>query len=62
MKTLKYGDLVLENVRTIGTTAEYQATLGINMSEGRFMTQRESDGGYPVAMIGADVKKAFFEK
>lgn len=61
MKTLKYGDLVLENVRTIGTTAEYQATLGINMSEGRFMTQRESDGGYPVAMIGADVKKAFFE-
>ncbi len=61
MKTLKYGDLVLENVRTIGTTADYQATLGINMSEGRFMTQRESDGGYPVAMIGADVKKAFFE-
>lgn len=60
-KTLKYGDLVLENVRTIGTTAEYQATLSTNMSEGRFMTQRESDGGYPVAMIGADVKKAFFE-
>lgn len=61
MKTLKYGDLVLENVRTIGTTDEYQATVGVNMSEGRFMTKRESDGGYPVCMIGADVKKAFFE-
>jgi putative ABC transport system permease protein len=61
MRTLKYGDLSLENVRTIGTTDEYQATVGVNMSEGRFMTQRESDGGYPVAMIGADVKKAFFE-
>lgn len=60
-RTLKYGDLSLENVFVIGTTQEYQSTLGVNMDEGRFMTQRESDGGYPVVMIGADVKKAFFE-
>lgn len=60
-KTLKYGDLSLENVFVIGSTDEYQATLAVNMTEGRFMTKRESDGGYPVVMIGADVKKAFFE-
>ncbi len=60
-RTLKYGDLSLENVFVNGTTDEYQATLSVNMSDGRFMTKRESDGGYPVVMIGADVKKAFFE-
>src|SRR4030095_15421326 len=50
-KTLKYRDLVLENVFVVGTTFEYQQTFGSNMEDGRFFTQKESDGGYPVCVI-----------
>ncbi|MEP7146187.1 MAG: ABC transporter permease [bacterium] len=60
-KTLKYNDLVLENVFVLGTTYEYQLTFGTNMDDGRFFTATESDGGYPVCVIGTDIKTAFFE-
>ncbi|MBK8550315.1 MAG: ABC transporter permease [Ignavibacteria bacterium] len=60
-RTLKYSDLVLENVFILGTTYEYQTTFGLNIEEGRFFTQRESDGGYPVCVIGTEIKNAFFE-
>ncbi len=60
-RTLKYNDLVLENVFVLGTTDEYQLTFGANMEEGRFFTRKESDGGYPVCIIGTDIKNAFFE-
>lgn len=60
-RTLKYNDLVLENVFVIGTTFEYQETFGSNMEEGRFFTNKESDNGYPVCVIGTEIKNAFFE-
>lgn len=60
-KTLKYKDLVLENVFVVGTTYEYQETFGLNMEEGRFFTASESEGAYPVCVIGMDIKNAFFE-
>jgi len=60
-KTVKYGSLVLEGVFIIGTTDEYQKTLGVNMEDGRFFTAKESEGGSPVCLIGTDVKNAFFE-
>jgi putative ABC transport system permease protein len=60
-KVLKYRDLVLENVFVVGTTDEYQETFGANMEEGRFFTKNESDGAYPVCVIGTDIRNAFFE-
>ncbi|TRZ64376.1 FtsX-like permease family protein [bacterium] len=60
MKTLQHGNMNLENVFVIGTTDEYQKTLGINMDDGRFFSQKESEGGYPICVIGMDVKNAFF--
>ena len=60
-KTLKYNDLVLENVFVLGSTYEYQLTFGSNMEEGRFFTSKESEGAYPVCVIGTDIKNAFFE-
>jgi putative ABC transport system permease protein len=60
MQTLQYGNLNLENVFVIGTTDEYQRTIGINMDDGRFFSSKESEGGYPVVDIGMDVKNAFF--
>lgn len=59
-RTVQFGSLSLENVFIIGTTEEYQKTVGLNIDEGRFFTSKESDGGYPVCMIGTDIKNGFF--
>ncbi len=60
MKTLEYGNLSLENVFVIGSTDGYQKTIGVNMENGRFFSAKESESAYPVAVIGMDVKNAFF--
>lgn len=60
MATVNYGEYSSENVMVLGTTDEYQHTLGVNIDEGRFFTRRESEGGWPVCIIGMDVKDAFF--
>jgi len=60
-RTVKFKDLSLQNVFVLGTTFEYQEVSGFNMIEGRYFTQRESDGGYPVCVIGTDISDAFFE-
>jgi putative ABC transport system permease protein len=59
-RTVQYGNLSLESVFVIGSTAEYQKTMGLNVDEGRFFTSKESEGGYPVCLIGTDVKNGFF--
>ena len=59
-RIVQYGSLSLESVFIIGTTEEYQKTVGLNVDDGRFFTAKESEGGYPVCMIGADVKNGFF--
>jgi putative ABC transport system permease protein len=56
----QYMSLIVENVMIIGTTDEYQKTIGVNLDEGRFFTQKESEGGWAVCVIGMDVKEAFF--
>jgi len=47
-------------VQIIGTDDSYRITNSIEVDEGRFFTQRESEGGYPVCCIGMDIKDAFF--
>lgn len=58
--TITYLDYSIEQVFIIGTTDEYQRTTGINVDEGRFFTKRESEGGWPVCVLGYDVRDAFF--
>jgi putative ABC transport system permease protein len=60
MRTVQYGNLNLESVFVIGTTDEYQKTMALNVDEGRFFTSKESEGGYPVCLIGTDIKNGFF--
>ena len=43
-----------------GTTYEYQEASGTTISEGRFFSQDESDGGRPVCTIGANVAEILF--
>ncbi|MGH2575653.1 MAG: ABC transporter permease [Ignavibacteria bacterium] len=59
--SVTYQDFSIEQVFVIGTTEEYQRTIGLNIDEGRFFTRRESEGGWSVCIIGYDVRDAFFE-
>lgn len=58
--TVTYKDLSSDNVFIFGTTDEYQRTLGLEVSEGRFFTKRESDAAFPVCVIGHDIRESFF--
>jgi putative ABC transport system permease protein len=58
--TVTYGEYSSENVMILGTTEEYQQTMGVGIDEGRFFTRRESEGGWSVCIIGMDIKEAFF--
>lgn len=59
-RMVQYGSLSLEGVFVIGTTDEYQKTVGLNIDDGRFMTAKEVENAYPVCMIGMDVKNGLF--
>lgn len=58
--SVTYLDYSIDLVIILGTTEEYQRTFGVNIDEGRFFTRRESDGGWPVCVIGYDVKEGLF--
>jgi len=57
---ITYKDFTSDATFIIGTTDEYQHTTGMNVADGRFFTKRESEGGWPVCVIGFDIKEALF--
>lgn len=59
--SLTYKDFVNENTLILGTDDVYQRTTGMEVDEGRFFTKRESDGGWPVCVIGYDIRNGLFQ-
>jgi putative ABC transport system permease protein len=59
--TVTYQDFSSESIPVFGTTDEYQRTMSLEVAEGRFFTQRESEGGWSVCVIGYDIKESFFQ-
>ena len=57
---ITYKDFTSDATFIIGTTDEYQHTTGMNVADGRFFTKRESDGGWPICVIGYDIREALF--
>ena len=54
------GDQIMENTRVIGVTANYADVRGLNIANGRFLTQADDDHRSEVAFIGADLAQKFF--
>lgn len=50
-----------ENVRVFGTTSEFAQVATLTLTEGRFLSSAETDGGRPVCVIGATVATNLFE-
>jgi putative ABC transport system permease protein len=58
--TVKYREKSTENAFVNGVTADYMATSGTTILQGRNMTEAEIDGSRPVCVIGFDVSTNLF--
>jgi len=58
--TIIRGEYRVNNIYTLGTTADYARAVRSEMKEGRFFSEIESQGGRNVCIIGFDVADALF--
>jgi putative ABC transport system permease protein len=54
------GDALMDNTSVIGVTANYADVRGLNIAQGRFLTQADDDHRSEVAFIGDELAKKFF--
>lgn len=59
-RPVRYRNRQSNRVPIIGSTEQFIITSGLSISEGRFMTASESDGGRPVAILGHQVATNLF--
>lgn len=50
-----------ESVGILGTTDEYAIAAGLSLSQGRFISAAEADGGRPVCVLGSTVASNLFK-
>ncbi|CAN5507336.1 ABC transporter permease [soil metagenome] len=56
----KYKSATIENCDINLVSHDYAAIVSFELESGRYFTEAESNGGYPVAIIGHDIKNGFF--
>ncbi|MDH7503182.1 MAG: ABC transporter permease [Verrucomicrobiota bacterium] len=59
-EAVKYKNRSATGVTIIGTTDQFLVTGGVGISEGRFITPEESEGGRPVCVVGAQTATNLF--
>lgn len=59
-QTIKHGSFSVENCDIILVSHTYADITSFNISQGRYFTETESESGYPVAIIGSEVKNILF--
>ena len=57
---VKFSNLALANVRVQGTTADFPAVAGWEVTSGRFLSGPENDNSSSVTVLGADVADGLF--
>jgi len=58
---IKYGSQALRNCEVSGCRANYADIITVDVAQGRFISAEEESNRRPVAYIGEDVRKTFFE-
>ena len=58
--SVKYKKRGSSSVAVTGSTEAFQATSGLNISEGRFLSAAECDGGRPMCVIGSQLATNLF--
>ncbi|MGA3162817.1 MAG: ABC transporter permease [Verrucomicrobiota bacterium] len=59
---LKYKNRSVSTVTVIGTTDTYLHTSGVGVSQGRFLSAADAEGGRPVCVIGTQVATNLFQQ
>ena len=57
---VKFKNRRSDSVNVVGTTESYLLTSGVGLSQGRFLTAAEAEGGRPVCVIGSQVATNLF--
>jgi len=57
---IRSGDILLENTRVTGATANYAEMRNLGLASGRYFTDADDMHHSPICFIGADVAKKFF--
>jgi putative ABC transport system permease protein len=57
---VRSGNILLENTRVTGATADYTELRNIGLASGRYLTEADDLHHSPICFIGADVAKKFF--
>jgi putative ABC transport system permease protein len=58
---IKYGSQALRNCEVTGCKSNYADIITVDVAQGRFISAEEESNRRPVAYIGEDVRKTFFE-
>ncbi|PKO06442.1 MAG: ABC transporter permease [Chloroflexi bacterium HGW-Chloroflexi-3] len=59
-QTIKYGNIVLEDVSILGTTPDFTKVREIEVEEGRFLNDQELERSTRTAILGATIAKELF--
>jgi putative ABC transport system permease protein len=59
-KSAEYNNSFITGIRATGVSCGYSDIVAVNLSEGRYFTPTECDGGRNVVIIGADVSETLF--
>jgi putative ABC transport system permease protein len=59
-ETVKAGDVSLEDITVMGTTADFPSVRDMEIASGRYMTQDEIDRTKPIAVLGSSLAEELF--
>jgi putative ABC transport system permease protein len=59
---IRYKNRRSDGVRIVGTTEGFLVTSGIGVTQGRFLSPTEVEGGRPVCVLGTDVSSNLFQR
>ncbi|MBC8002824.1 MAG: ABC transporter permease [Opitutaceae bacterium] len=59
--SVSYKNRRSDSVRVLGTTENFVSVSSVSVTEGRFLSQGETDGGRPVVVIGWDIATNLFQ-
>ena len=59
-KTIKNGNNIMENIEVLGVSHDYKDVMKVEINEGRYFTQSESNNGRQVALLGSSIAKNLF--
>lgn len=59
-RTVKYKSNSMEDVAVLGISHDFDKVMSIDLAEGRYFTQPESQSGKNVAMIGSEISEKLF--